>query len=273
MFKSNCHTHSTYCDGKNTLEEMVIGAIDKGFSCIGFSGHSPMNFENDWAMTEENCKKYIADVLTLKEKYKNKIDILLGIELDADCTDTDLDKLDYIICAVHQFLRDGKEYPIDYSPEALTLLVNELFEGDWLKMCRAYYDRLCDFTEKMKPQVVAHLDLITKYNEKSRLFDEADPEYRKTVFSAVDRIMESDKNVLFEVNTGAMYRVGNKKPYPAQFIMQYLARKGAKLTVSSDSHCIESLDFAFDEAFDYCRKNGFDRVYALSKSGVKEIIL
>ena len=40
MIKANFHTHTTYCDGKNTPEEMVQAAIALGMTAIGFSGHS-----------------------------------------------------------------------------------------------------------------------------------------------------------------------------------------------------------------------------------------
>lgn len=40
MIKADFHTHSTYCDGKNTLEEMLDAAIYKKMAAIGFSGHS-----------------------------------------------------------------------------------------------------------------------------------------------------------------------------------------------------------------------------------------
>ena len=36
--KANFHTHSKFCDGKNTAEEMVLAAIDKGFTVLGFYG-------------------------------------------------------------------------------------------------------------------------------------------------------------------------------------------------------------------------------------------
>ena len=36
----NLHTHTTYCDGINTPEQIILTAIDKGFGAIGFSGHS-----------------------------------------------------------------------------------------------------------------------------------------------------------------------------------------------------------------------------------------
>ena len=37
----NYHTHTTYCDGKSTPEEIVLEAIRFGMDTIGFSGHSP----------------------------------------------------------------------------------------------------------------------------------------------------------------------------------------------------------------------------------------
>ena len=39
MIKTNYHTHSTFCDGKNTPEEMVLKAIEDNFDILGFSSH------------------------------------------------------------------------------------------------------------------------------------------------------------------------------------------------------------------------------------------
>ena len=39
--EQDLHTHTTYCDGQHTTEEMVLAAINKGMKRIGFSGHSP----------------------------------------------------------------------------------------------------------------------------------------------------------------------------------------------------------------------------------------
>ena len=38
--KQNLHTHSIFCDGKDTIEEMTLEAISKGFDILGFSGHT-----------------------------------------------------------------------------------------------------------------------------------------------------------------------------------------------------------------------------------------
>ncbi|MBQ7974646.1 MAG: hypothetical protein IJ300_03045 [Clostridia bacterium] len=59
MIKQNLHTHSLYCDGKNTLEELTEAAIERGFSSIGFSGHCYTPFDSSYCMSIENTKKIL----------------------------------------------------------------------------------------------------------------------------------------------------------------------------------------------------------------------
>ena len=41
---SNLHQHTTFCDGKSTAEEVVIAALEKGFSSIGLPIFSSPSF-------------------------------------------------------------------------------------------------------------------------------------------------------------------------------------------------------------------------------------
>ena len=50
----NLHTHSTYCDGNDTLEEMIQTCMAKGFTSLGFSGHSYMS------ETERKVQRYFS---------------------------------------------------------------------------------------------------------------------------------------------------------------------------------------------------------------------
>ena len=68
-YTQNLHTHTVYCDGKNTPEEMVTAAIELGFDTIGFSGHAPTKFNIDWDMDEEALKAYKNEIKILKDKY------------------------------------------------------------------------------------------------------------------------------------------------------------------------------------------------------------
>lgn len=81
IYPYNAHTHTIFCDGSDTAENMVRAAIARGFKTAGFSGHSPLPFEADWCMTPEGEQEYIKTVEALKAKYAGQIDILTGIEM------------------------------------------------------------------------------------------------------------------------------------------------------------------------------------------------
>ena len=72
MILRDLHVHTTYCDGQNSPEEMVISAIDKGLECIGFSGHSYTFFDTRYCIKKEKIADYISEINALKEKYKDK---------------------------------------------------------------------------------------------------------------------------------------------------------------------------------------------------------
>ena len=273
MFKSNCHTHTNYCDGKNTALEMVEAAIEKGFISLGFSGHSPMKEKNDWTMTADGMKHYVTEINSLKKQFEGKIDILCGIELDADHMGVNPEEFDYVIGSLHQFKKDGVIYDIDYSAEKLQKAVDVIFGCSFVEMSRFYYNRLADFIIDTKVDVVGHIDLITKFNIDKPLFDETDEEYRQIVFDAVDRILEAKPDIFFEVNTGAMFRMGKKEPYPAAFILDYICKKGGKITLTSDAHCADALDFAFDSSIEICKECGFEETFYLTSDGWKSMMI
>ena len=74
MIKSNFHTHTVYCDGADAPEELVLQAIQLGFTGLGFSGHAHSRVE-DYSMSAENQEKYRRDICALKEKYRDKIEM------------------------------------------------------------------------------------------------------------------------------------------------------------------------------------------------------
>ncbi len=268
--KSNCHTHTCYCDGKNTAREMIEGAIEKGFTSLGFSGHVPMNFSNEWAMTQESINKYCEEIRTLKKEYADRIDILLGIELDSDYELKSEYDFDYVISSVHQIHGKNRIYAIDLSPEELTECVNTEYGGSWYSMAEDYYENLAKFVVREKTDVVGHYDLITKFNKGYCLFDESNTEYQRIALRWLDYIIDNKPDIVFEVNTGAMYRCGNETPYPAPFILKRIGERGSKVTVSSDAHCIDALDFMFDKAKAYCKDCGIDSIWHLTGKGFIE---
>jgi len=114
MIPSNYHTHTTFCDGKNTPEEMVLRAIELGCPELGFSGHSYLPFGTDYCMTPEKTRQYQDEIRRLQEKYAGQIKILLGIEQDY-FSETSTEGYDYVIGSVHSVRKDGCDLEVDHS--------------------------------------------------------------------------------------------------------------------------------------------------------------
>ena len=85
--KCNFHTHTARCNHAVGLdEEYVLSAIEAGFDEIGFSDHTPWPFESGYVspmrMRADELEEYVLSVNRLREKYKDKIKIHLGLECE-----------------------------------------------------------------------------------------------------------------------------------------------------------------------------------------------
>ena len=65
MIKTNYHTHTLYCDGKNSPEEVILSAIEKKIDILGFSGHSMYPFAEDWHISPKQINDYVTEIKTL----------------------------------------------------------------------------------------------------------------------------------------------------------------------------------------------------------------
>ena len=179
MTIQNLHTHTVFGDGKNTAEEMVLGAIAAGCQSLGFSEHSPLPDGLDpegWSMEAADVPAYRAEVLRLREQYAGRLDIFLGLEQDMD-SPAPAFPTDYLIGSVHSVWAEGGYLSVDNSSEKTEQAIREFFGGDPYAYAAAYYRRVAEVAEKTCCQIVGHFDLVTKFNEGGRLFDEADPRY------------------------------------------------------------------------------------------------
>lgn len=260
MIKSNLHTHSTYCDGKNTPEETVDTAISLGFLSVGFSGHGYTPFDSSFCMSQEDTKRYIQEINNLKKKYKDKIEIYLGLEADL-LSEFDKNTFDYTIGSCHYVTVNGKHLPVDDSEEIMKENVKTYFNNSYLKYAENYFEQVSKLSI-ISPDIIGHFDLITKFNEGNKYFDENDKKYLDLAFCAIDTLIP--KCNLFEVNTGAIARGYRSAPYPALPILKRLREKGAKFIITSDCHNAKNLDFYFREAQQLLKETGFSSAVVLS---------
>jgi len=239
--KSNFHTHTYLDDGRDSADEMVRKAIDLGFTTIGFSGHEEA-FDEPWCMSPERTEHYRKEVLEAKEKYKGKIKVMLGIERDYFSPDCDY-HYDYVIGSVHCVKAGGKFLAVDETAEIMEENVREYFGGDYMAYVRSYYDLVAGVVEKTGCDIVGHFDLVTKFNEGSKYFDEESTEYKRMALRALAKV--AVKRPIIEINTGAIARGYRTRPYPPKFIIEEADRLGCPFLLASDCHDRDKLDFDF----------------------------
>lgn len=131
MAKFNLHTHSYRCHhARGTDEEYVLRAIENGYKTIGFSDHAPYLFPGDYYSTFrielDMAQDYADSVRLLGEKYKDKIRVLLGFEVEyyPQLIDRELAYLkgfgyDYLICGQHHIDNEYEPWP-SYCGNAFT---------------------------------------------------------------------------------------------------------------------------------------------------------
>ena len=254
---TNFHTHSTFCDGKNTPEEVVLKAIEKGFAAIGFSGHGYTPYDLRYCMKDTDA--YITEVNRLKKAYQGKIQVYLGVEEDAFSI-LDRSKFDYIIGSCHYMHIGNQYFPVDSGYEYFKKCL-DAYDYDVVRLSEDYYRPFCDYINKRKPDIIGHFDLITKFDEQNTPLFLCNAQYHKI---AETYIAEALKNgCIFELNTGAIARGLRTTPYPNENLLYILKKADAKLILSSDSHRTDTLDFGFEDAKNYLRGIGFRHLYTL----------
>lgn len=238
MTPSSYHTHTTFCDGRNTPEEMVQEALRLGCPAIGFSGHSYTPFDESYCMSREGTKEYKACVRSLQRRYAGQIRILLGVEQDFYSEEPTND-YDYVIGSVH-YVKKGRAYlPVDESAEKQVEIVNRYYGGDFYEFAEDYYKNVAGLCRKTKCNLIGHFDLITKFNERGILFDTENPRYRAAAERALQELMMHP--AAFEINTGAIARGYRTEPYPEKRIIGLLLDRGIRVVKTSDAHSKEHL--------------------------------
>lgn len=262
---SNLHTHTSFSDGKDSAEETVKAAIDRGMVSIGFSDHGYTCFDTSYCIQKENVTKYIDEVNRLKKAYSDKIEIYLGVECDGLAGLEDRALYDYVIGDCHYIVTPDGYIPIDFNKDIFCKTLNEFFGGDGFAFAKAYYELYVDCVKKMKPDILGHIDLITKYS----VIDTKEKAYTDIARQALRASLEACP--IIELNTGAIGRGYRKEPYPEVFLLDDIRELDGKVILSSDSHSSQTLTCFFDESLELLKSRGFRSIVVLKNGKFTEI--
>lgn len=262
MLKTNYHTHTCFCDGEGTVEQIAEVAIKKGFNILGFSSHSMYPFASTWHIPPNNFNSYINDVNAAKEKFAGKLKILLGFEADyvplitlPDFTRYKRLNPDFLIGSVHYVFSEKGRLAVDYNANLLKEKINFIYGGNAKKLVCEYFTLEREMLSKCKFSIIGHADLIRKNNGVLKMFNENESWYRKEIKATADAIKKS--GVIVEANTGAMARGYMNDIYPSAEFLSLLCERGVPVTLSSDCHKPELLDFGFEKALECVKKAGY----------------
>lgn len=269
---SNFHSHTCYSDGNSDPELYIKAAIENKMPAYGFSCHSPVPFDSDWNMKFENLRNYVEHICRLKEKYKGEIDLFLGLEIDfvKDLTGLyqyDHLKLDYTIGGIHflGFFADGVPWDMDRSKEWFEKGLNELFDGNIRKLVSFYFSQLSEMILSTKTDVLAHFDLVKKFNRGNLFYDENDNWYRNLCFDTLDLVYK--QGIILELNTRGVYQKIQTDFFPSAFILKRCLDLNIPVCLSSDAHSPDEVMALLPEAADLLKSIGFKEVWSLTSNG------
>jgi histidinol-phosphatase (PHP family) len=269
---TNYHSHTHYSDGKGAPEEYIKTAIDKKMYAYGFSCHSPVPFESGWNMKFERLVSYINEIAELKEKYKGLLKIYLGLEIDYVKNIVGLHnfknfKLDYTIGGIHflGFMHDGKPWDYDSGKTWFKKGLDELFHGDIKELVLFYYQQIAEMVTWQKTDILAHYDLIKKFNEGNAFFNEEDKWYRDITFDTLDVVSKS--GIIVEVNTRGVLKKLNSEFYPSKSILKRCLELKIPICLSADTHHPNDVIALLPEAREMLQATGYKDVYILDEKG------
>lgn len=263
------HTHSDLCDGRDPLEAMAAAAFNAGVRYFGASGHSHTPIPHDAGnVLPEDLTDYRTRLERLREEYRGRMEVLLGIEQDSCSPQPVPDWADYWIGSVHNLYdpKTGKYHGIDWDRERLIACRDQMFGGDMLALTEGYYRDVAAMADR-RPAILGHIDLVTKLNWGNALFDEDDPRCRT---AALEALHHTDPDAtLLEVNTGAISRGYRDTPYPAVFLLREWRGMGGQIILTADAHSPETVVYGYGQAAELARAAGFRECVLLTGRGWK----
>ena len=275
------HTHSELCrHATGTIEDYVKKAIELNLTTIAACDHFPYEFlknidripYSEYAITIDEIQGYLATADSLRKKYRDKINIRIGFEVDffenqESALNNHLNKvksrLDYILGSVHILdFQDGKgawgfddsRFKEDY----------EYYGAD--KVYTQYFKTLRNMlnSEQFDFDIVGHFDLPKKFNDF--------PNDKELLINEAMKTLEliKHKGVVIEINTGGL-RKDVKEQYPSEELLNHMVDLDIQILLGSDAHKPYQVAWEFNSIIDILKKIGYNNLKHFEKKKINLI--
>lgn len=249
----DCHTHSGHShDTDVDPEDMVLRAIELGAEYYAITDHSDKDYKyilpQYGIMGQLDTITHIDEILTLKDKYKDKIYLGLGIEVSY-CKDAEADYIaqlgmtdrwDIIVNSVHTVSGHDIYYPAFYNGREKRESYNEYLMAVLNSLDAAYnYD------------TVAHLGYCTRksiYSDYSMRYSE----FKDIIDTILKKIIDLDKTL--EINTHCR---GDIFIPDINILQRYRELGGDNVTFGSDAHQVHRVLDKYSQTAEVVSETGF----------------
>jgi histidinol-phosphatase (PHP family) len=264
---ANYRCHTQYCDGKNSVSDLVEVAVQQHVTSLGISSHAPLPFSCNWCMNEGDLEQYLSDIENIKTS-DTRLEIYKGLEVDyipdvISPKDFKI-RLDYVIGSIHfvDTFADGRRWEIDSFHDLFLDGLRWIFDGDIQKVITRYFELTREMVKTSQPDIVGHLDKIKIQNIDNKFFHESESWYQTEVAKTLETI--ASYGCILEVNTRGLYQKKSSTTYPSPWILEQALSRGIPLTLSSDAHLASDMTNMFSTTADVLRRLGYRGVAYLS---------
>jgi len=238
------HNHTPLCNhAKGTIDAYIEAAISHKTEYFGFSDHAPMDFDPAYRMKFSDMQAYEKSVRDAKERYHDKINILLGYEVDFLEGHMDARvlnaKVDYLIGSVHFLGTWGFDNPA---------FIDTYKNRDIDEIYKEYFASIEALAKSNHFDIIGHLDLI-------KVFDfHPKTDVRLLAADAIKAIKKADMVVELSV---AGYRKPVKEAYPSDALLELIAEAEIPITFSSDAHHPKQVAFKSEQIESKAKEYGY----------------
>ncbi len=266
-----------FCDhAQGTLREVLDAAVAAGCPAYGVSEHAPRLGDHylyetevhmgwDVAKIESDFDRYAAAINAMADEYADRLEILRGFEIEVVPPDRYVEIMqgyrqrfafDYIVGSVHFLHEVSIDGPVEKYEHAMNVA------GGAERLAIEYYEAVAEMVAALKPEVVAHFDLIRLNGHLHGGVDT--PAIRDAAQGALEAVKQNDG--IIEVNT-AGWRKGLTHAYPEPWIIERANALAIPFCFGDDSHGPHQVADGIPRARDYLLGNGVDAITILARNG------
>lgn len=268
----NSHVHTCFSpDCSSSPEELCNAAINKNMTGICFTDHCSLD-----SYILDNAYRSIlsssAAAKNMGEKYAGDLIVLSGVELSEVMRKPDYVarllkniKLDSVLLSVHTSVIKNK--PVYFSK----INFSAMDKSEIHSVLKAYFKDVLDSVNKCDFDILAHLTHPFYFINGEHKKNIPASEYMEDIEKIFSVIIKNNKAL--EINTSKLNSSFDDFMPEEELIRLYCQMGGRLVSLGSDAHSAENIDFGFDKAKALLKSIGFSTYCYFEKRKIRNISL